>query len=80
MNDPSFCGAAITKSKTIQIAQISLVLGESVGKNPYHIPVLQTQLTHNIHDLIPAMRDEMQAVFEDQVPSSGELYVPFEMD
>ncbi|KAI5890495.1 cytochrome P450 [Schizophyllum commune H4-8] len=55
-----------------EIAQISLVLGESVGKNPYHIPVLQTQLTHNIHDLIPAMRDEMQAVFEDQVPTSGE--------
>ncbi|KAI4521513.1 cytochrome P450 [Schizophyllum commune Loenen D] len=55
-----------------EIAQISLVLGESVGKNPYHIPVLQTQLTHNIHDLIPAMRDEMQAVFEDQVPSFGE--------
>ncbi|KAL1760611.1 cytochrome P450, partial [Schizophyllum commune] len=55
-----------------EIAQISLVLGESVGKNPYHIPVLQTQLTHNIHDLIPAMHDEMRAVFEDQVSSADD--------
>ncbi|KAL1743513.1 cytochrome P450 [Schizophyllum fasciatum] len=51
-----------------EIAQISLVLGESVGKNPYHIPVLQTQLTRNLHDLIPVMRDEMEAAFGDQVP------------
>uniref|UniRef100_D8PRX2 Cytochrome P450 n=1 Tax=Schizophyllum commune (strain H4-8 / FGSC 9210) TaxID=578458 RepID=D8PRX2_SCHCM len=53
-----------------ELAQVSHVFGESIARNPYHVQVLQTQLTRNLHSVCGEMRDEMVAAFNDLIAPS----------
>ncbi|KIJ50556.1 hypothetical protein M422DRAFT_245171 [Sphaerobolus stellatus SS14] len=48
-------------------------------RNPYHVPIIRNQLTSNLGNLFPVMRDEMLLAFEELIPltedwSSVKLY------
>lgn len=52
--------------------QISHTLGREVASNPYHVHVLSTQLTRNLHAILPEIRDEMSLAIQDYIPLTAE--------
>lgn len=52
--------------------QISYTLGKEVASNPYHVHVLSTQLTRNLHAILPEIRDEMSLAMQDHIPLTAE--------
>ncbi|KAF8745079.1 hypothetical protein AX14_010551 [Amanita brunnescens Koide BX004] len=54
------------------VLQISYTLGKEVASDPYHVHVLSTQLTRNLHAILPEIRDEMSLAIQDYIPSTAE--------
>lgn len=52
------------------MVQIPYTLGPGISSDPYHVGVLGTQLTRNMHTVIPAVRAELIAAFGDMIPKS----------
>lgn len=48
--------------------QIRIILGPNLEENPYHTPVVRSQLTRSIGLLIPGLHDEVVAAFRDFIP------------
>lgn len=58
-NDLSFSEAAKDTEHT------QYILGPEIEHNPYHITIIQSQLTRSLPRLYPALRDELVVAFED---------------
>lgn len=54
------------------MVQIPYTLGAGITNDPYHLPIVSVQLTRNINNLAPELKDEMKAAFEDAVVVEGE--------
>ncbi|KZT08277.1 cytochrome P450 [Laetiporus sulphureus 93-53] len=55
--------------------QIEYTLGPNVHHNPYHIPLIQSQLTRNIGRVFPEIMDEVVSAFNDEVPIKGDEWI-----
>ncbi|KAG5651327.1 hypothetical protein H0H81_009080 [Sphagnurus paluster] len=51
--------------------QIEFTLGPAISDNPYHIPIIRSQLTRNLPALFPAVQEEVAAAFSDVVSLKG---------
>jgi hypothetical protein len=49
--------------------QTRFTLGPEVVDDPYHLPVIRSQLTRNLGVVFPDLRDEIVSSFEDIIPS-----------
>ncbi|PCH36973.1 cytochrome P450 [Wolfiporia cocos MD-104 SS10] len=54
-----------------EFLQIRYTLGENVHNNPYHIPIVRSQLTRNIGALFSEICDEIVAAFDDEIPAAN---------
>ncbi|KAG6865152.1 hypothetical protein C0991_004835 [Blastosporella zonata] len=50
------------------VEEIALTLGPTVGTNPYHIPIIRTQLTRNIPAVLPGLHEELVVAYETTIP------------
>ena len=48
-----------------QSLQVEYTMGAEIHYNPYHIPIIRSQLTRNIGVLYPEVRSEMAMAFDD---------------
>ncbi|KAF9236822.1 cytochrome P450 [Melanogaster broomeanus] len=48
------------------------MLGDLVHRNPYHVPIIRSQLTRNLGVLNPDMRDEIVIAFEETLNLKGD--------
>ena len=58
-----------------QILQNEYTMGPEIVDNPYHVPIVRTQLTQNIEVLFPEIIDEISTAFHDVLnlgPGNGE--------
>ncbi|KAF8997909.1 cytochrome P450 [Cyathus striatus] len=53
-----------------EIIQVSHTMGREVTYNPYHIPIIRSQLTRNLGVLFPEMRDELVTALTEHIPLS----------
>ncbi|CCM00817.1 uncharacterized protein FIBRA_02859 [Fibroporia radiculosa] len=60
---------------TNEVLQIPYTLGANIHHNPYHIPIVRSQLTRNLSTLFPDLRDEIAAAFNDEIPLKGDDWV-----
>ncbi|KAJ3559201.1 hypothetical protein NM688_g483 [Phlebia brevispora] len=60
---------------TNESLQTEYTLGRAIAHNPYHVPVVRAQLTRNIGNLFPHIRDELSAAFSDAIPTTGDDWV-----
>jgi hypothetical protein len=56
---------------------ISYTLSSTIHSNPYHVDILNKNLTQRLSKVLPDVVDELQRTFEENVPSGiGEEWVP----
>ncbi|OBZ73434.1 Ent-kaurene oxidase [Grifola frondosa] len=55
-----------------ELVQTQYTLGPSIRDNPYHIPVVRSQLTRNLAEIFPEVHDEIIASFTDAIPLTGD--------
>ncbi|KAI0059480.1 cytochrome P450 [Artomyces pyxidatus] len=55
-------------NRCFQSLQVKYTLGDEVHHDPYHIPIIRSQLTRNLGKLFADVRDELVAAFNDQIP------------
>ena len=54
--------------------QIDFTLGEHMRTNPYHIPILRSQLTRALPQLVPEIHEEIVDAFNEFIPlTSGKI-------
>ena len=46
-------------------------MGPETLQNPYHVPIVSSQLTRNIEALYPEIKDEITAAFHDVLDLTG---------
>ncbi|KAJ3502116.1 hypothetical protein NLJ89_g9030 [Agrocybe chaxingu] len=46
-------------------------LGPNIVKNPYHLPIVRTQLTRALPQLVPAVHEEVVDAFNDFIPATN---------
>ncbi|KAF8833162.1 cytochrome P450 [Paxillus ammoniavirescens] len=51
--------------------KVKYTLGHDVYHNPYHVPIIRSQLTRNVGILYPDIRDEMVTAFEEILDLRG---------
>ncbi|KAF5379456.1 hypothetical protein D9615_006552 [Tricholomella constricta] len=51
--------------------QVKYTLGPSISEDPYHIPIVRSQLTRNLPALFPEIREEVVAAFDDIILLKG---------
>jgi hypothetical protein len=50
-------------------------LGPGIGTDPYHIPIIRSQLTRNLGNFFSDLRDELVLAFEEIIPpTEGKLF------
>lgn len=54
------------------VIQIPYTLGKDIMTDPYHIHVLLTQLTRNLHDIFPHIHDEVISAIQDSLSTTNE--------
>ncbi|KAF8640809.1 hypothetical protein AX17_000458 [Amanita inopinata Kibby_2008] len=59
-----------------EIVQIPYTLGKGISSDPYHVHVLATQLTRNMHTILPGLRDEVVSAVRNILPSTEHDWVP----
>ncbi|RDB27628.1 Ent-kaurene oxidase [Hypsizygus marmoreus] len=52
--------------------QITYTLGDRISDNPYHIPIVRSQLTRSLAAIFPSLQEEVAAAFEDIIPADKE--------
>ena len=59
-----------------QSMQMNFTMGPSISEDPYHIPIVRSQLTRNIATIFPDLRDEVATAFTDllDLKGDGEFY------
>ncbi|KAH9929231.1 cytochrome P450 [Fomitopsis serialis] len=55
---------------TNESLQVDYTLGPSVHLNPYHIPIVRSNLTRALGGLFPALRDEIDHSFKTAIPDA----------
>ncbi|KAF9237102.1 cytochrome P450 [Melanogaster broomeanus] len=51
--------------------KVEYTLGHNIHHNPYHIPIIRSQLTRNLGVLYPDIRDELVTAFEETLDLKG---------
>lgn len=54
--------------QNIQGIQTDFTIGEAISTNPYHVPIIRSQLTRNLSVLFRDIRDELTTAFNDIIP------------
>ncbi|TFK34046.1 cytochrome P450 [Crucibulum laeve] len=61
-----------SKIATDEILQIQYTLGDRISDNPYHIPIVRSQLTRNLGKLVPELQNEVVVAFNETMPLDSE--------
>ncbi|KAI0322977.1 cytochrome P450 [Amylostereum chailletii] len=59
----------------LDIVQTDYTMGPEIQHNPYHVPIIRTQLTKNLAIVFPQMRDELVSAFTDAIPTVADEWV-----
>ena len=51
----------------MQSLAVEYTLGAEIHHNPYHVPVVRSQLTRNIGNIFSEVQDELSAAFTDVI-------------
>lgn len=63
-----------TLDLVVQNMQMDHTLGPDILHNPYHIPIIRSQLTRNIGAVFLDLKDELSMAFDEFIPpSQGEV-------
>ncbi|KAJ3478574.1 hypothetical protein NLI96_g9659 [Meripilus lineatus] len=52
--------------------QTDYTMGTAISNNPYHVPIIRSQLTRNLSTLFSDIRDELSTAFKDFIPPTDE--------
>ncbi|KAI0320027.1 cytochrome P450 [Amylostereum chailletii] len=63
------------KEATRRMVQMEYTFGPEIHHNPYHIPIVRMELTRNIANASSAVQDEVEATFNDVIPTEGDEWV-----
>ncbi|EIW87324.1 cytochrome P450 [Coniophora puteana RWD-64-598 SS2] len=55
--------------------QIEYTLGPPIHHDPFHIPIIRSQLTRNLGNLYADIRDEIATAFNDELPLKGDEWL-----
>lgn len=58
-------------SVILQLTQVHWTMGTSIIRNPYHIPIIRSQLIRNLSALFPEVHDEIISAWDDALPIKG---------
>ncbi|KAF8998395.1 cytochrome P450 [Cyathus striatus] len=58
--------------------QVSYTMGSELTNDPIHVPVVRNNLTRNLAFVVPELREEIEASFNDIIPPSQE-WTPFKV-
>lgn len=61
----------MTYKLTVKNLAAEYTLGHYTVANPYHVPIIRTQLTRNIADLFDEIKDEISQAFSDNIVLEG---------
>ncbi|KAF9528911.1 cytochrome P450 [Crepidotus variabilis] len=50
------------------VFQLAYTLGHHINENPYHVPIIRTQLTRSLPLLVPEIHDELVQAFKHYIP------------
>ncbi|EGN93528.1 hypothetical protein SERLA73DRAFT_97436 [Serpula lacrymans var. lacrymans S7.3] len=59
------------RERISDILKLKYTLGHEIMDNPYHIPIILTQLTRNLAARFPDILDEIKASFDDNIQLNG---------
>jgi hypothetical protein len=54
------------------MVQMPWTMGLSIHDNPYHLPIIRSQLTRNVGVVFSDIRDEIVAAWGDALPLKGD--------
>ncbi|RDB27706.1 Ent-kaurene oxidase [Hypsizygus marmoreus] len=52
--------------------RITYTLGDRITDNPYHVPIVRSQLTRSLAAIFPSLQEEVAVAFEDIIPADKE--------
>ncbi|KAI0320026.1 cytochrome P450 [Amylostereum chailletii] len=63
------------KEATRRLVQMEYTFGPEIHHNPYHVPLIRTQLTGNIENISSEVRDELDTAVNKVIPTEGAEWV-----